>query len=272
MYWPVDGGRFPVVNEWGVTLFCSSTWAGPVLEGCQLFPPSMLNSVKMSKKLFIWNMPSACFWIRTPPREGRVGLSRITTPVGRSPPWRLSATISVSKRPSSPEEPRLITCTETAAGARAGRKVCPPSVESIMSTCELNVSIWSPPGGGGGNDWVKKRWRMSEMTMPGLPAAAYAAWNCAGVTYSPSGSGNRGLATAIGATAAGSLCSSTGVGCVEGDQLCPPSRLISVNTSKKLLTMKPPCPNWRLVRPIDCRLGLSRSITPGGSVPPEMSS
>src|ERR1017187_5188228 len=58
---------------------------------------------------------------------------------------------------------------------------------------------------------------------------------------------------------------------VEADQLWPPSKLSSVNTSKKLLTR-----NWpgfkgsgrELRRPTDCLVGLSRIIIPGGSPEP----
>ena len=55
-----------------------------------------------------------------------------------------------------------------------------------------------------------------------------------------------------------------------GLQVCPPSKLTSVKISKKLSIL-----NWpvagsgvMLVLPSDCLLGLSRTITLGGSPPP----
>src|ERR1041385_1137819 len=61
-------------------------------------------------------------------------------------------------------------------------------------------------------------------------------------------------------------------GCVsDGDQVCPPSKLTSVNTSKKLpMAYSPVFGSWRtLVRPSDAFDGLSRTITPPGRLPPD---
>jgi hypothetical protein len=55
----------------------------------------------------------------------------------------------------------------------------------------------------------------------------------------------------------------------EGDQVAPPSRLTSVKMSKKLLTWYVLPAVRTLVRPSDALVGLSRTITPPGNVPPD---
>ena len=55
----------------------------------------------------------------------------------------------------------------------------------------------------------------------------------------------------------------------EGDQVWPPSKLTSVNTSKKLLMRKSAAVLRTLVLPMEALLGLSRTMMPPGSVPPE---
>src|SRR4029078_12532836 len=55
----------------------------------------------------------------------------------------------------------------------------------------------------------------------------------------------------------------------EGDHVAPPSVLTSVNTSKKLSILEPVGDCRILVRPNDALLGLSRTMTPAGKVPPD---
>src|SRR5881394_27376 len=56
---------------------------------------------------------------------------------------------------------------------------------------------------------------------------------------------------------------------IEGDQVTPPSKLNSVNTSKKLSIAKSLGLVRTLVLPSDALEGLSRTITPPGKVPPD---
>src|SRR5215471_2401162 len=53
------------------------------------------------------------------------------------------------------------------------------------------------------------------------------------------------------------------------DQVAPPSVLTSVKMSKKLPMLKPAAVVRTLVRPSDALVGLSRTITPPGNVPPD---
>src|SRR6516164_919863 len=54
-----------------------------------------------------------------------------------------------------------------------------------------------------------------------------------------------------------------------GDQVAPPSKLTSVKMSKKLLIWYVLPVVRTLVRPSDALVGLSRTITPPGNVPPD---
>ena len=91
------------------------------------------------------------------PVEALLGLSRTMTPPGSVPPERLKDSISVSKKRVAPESRWLLTETDTFAGAENGVKLAPPLTEICPSTIESKFSVWLPPGGGGGIDWVKPR-------------------------------------------------------------------------------------------------------------------
>ena len=80
------------------------------------------------------------------------------------------------------------------------------------------------------------------------------------------------VGAATGGMTMGSTHRSTCFAANAGDQFWPPSRLSSVKMSKKLSIMKPPLSGVIVVFPGEARVGLSRTITPGGSVPPAMSS
>ncbi len=83
---------------------------GPRCVGCQVWPPSVLNSMNTSKKLAIWNWPPMAEPVtQTRPVEARVGLSRIITPLGRLPPAMFSCSISVSKKRVWPKSVPLLT-------------------------------------------------------------------------------------------------------------------------------------------------------------------
>jgi hypothetical protein len=63
-----------------------------------------------------------------------------------------------------------------------------------------------------------------------------------------------------------------GGGLVEASQVWPLSMLNSVNTSKKLLMVKPPLDAGEMaVLPVEARVGLSRMRMPAGRPPPEIS-
>jgi uncharacterized membrane protein len=63
-----------------------STACDGALAGVQVWPPSMLSSVKMSKKLLIMNPPPGLGVNVVVPVDGIVGLSRTSTPGGSEPP------------------------------------------------------------------------------------------------------------------------------------------------------------------------------------------
>src|ERR1035441_3422984 len=112
-------------------------------------------------------------------------------PPGSVPPDRSSDNISVSKNRVLPvsKSDRLFTCTLTLAGAENGVKLAPPFMETRPLTCEPKLSVWLPPGGGGGCVWVNRSWLALVMMRP----FAYNASHCAGLTYEPSGGGRFGL-------------------------------------------------------------------------------
>ena len=75
----------------------STTVAGPVSDAAHVAPPSVLTSMKMSKKLSISVSIVRPDFSLVRPSEALVGLSRILRPPGRLPPWMVKASISVSK-------------------------------------------------------------------------------------------------------------------------------------------------------------------------------
>src|SRR5258708_38714402 len=105
-----------------------------------------------------------------------------------------------------------------------------------MSTTELIECTSLDPAAGGSNDCVKNLWLTSLITIP----CANSACHCCGDTYTPLGGGKsfRGWPTC--ADCAGSLRNSTCAAPCAGVHETPLSKLTSVFTSKKLLTMYPP--------------------------------
>src|SRR6185295_15612414 len=63
----------------------SSRWVGPLVEGAQFSPPSVLSSKKMSKYELIWKRPPARGVTVVTPPAGRADSRRIHA-VGRVPP------------------------------------------------------------------------------------------------------------------------------------------------------------------------------------------
>src|SRR5438094_751410 len=103
MYWPFAGGKFGFGKNRLRAGRRGDIMAGAPTGKLQVPPPSVLISVKTSKKLSMWNRPSEVARTLVRPSEARVGLSRIITPAGRVPPERLSDSISVSKNRVGPE-------------------------------------------------------------------------------------------------------------------------------------------------------------------------
>ena len=73
-------------------------WTGTTQDaGCQVWPPSIVSSVKTSKKPAIMEPPSGpTVRALSLPSEASVGLSRNITPCGTFPPEIFSANISKS--------------------------------------------------------------------------------------------------------------------------------------------------------------------------------
>src|SRR5216684_883232 len=84
-YLPSGVGKRSERKKLRGALRCNSTCVDPV-EGDQVWPPSVLSSVKTSKKLAIMKPPAVSGWMLVPPSEASVGLSRIITPFGKLPP------------------------------------------------------------------------------------------------------------------------------------------------------------------------------------------
>src|ERR1039458_8790636 len=82
------------------------------------------------------------------------------TAPGSVPPDRFNDSISVSKKRVLPvsKSDRLPTCTLTLAGAENGVKLAPPFIEIRPLTLDPKLSVWLPPGGGGGCVCVKRSW------------------------------------------------------------------------------------------------------------------
>jgi hypothetical protein len=89
------------VTSTAVGVFVDCGWCvivpGPLVVGDHVFPPSRLNSVKMSKKLLIWKAPGALLPTLVRPIDGTVGLCRTSIPGGSEPPVKFNCVISVSK-------------------------------------------------------------------------------------------------------------------------------------------------------------------------------
>jgi len=96
---------------------------------------------------------------------------------------------------------------------------------------------------------------------------SYNACQSAGLIYCPLGGGRFGSGNSTGGA---SQINSTRAGSFAASHVAPPSRLTSVQMSKKLSTLNVPSPkSVSDVPPCDGIVGLSRNITLGGRSPPD---
>ncbi len=133
--------------------------------GSQVWPPSRLSSVKMSKKLLIMQPPGTVRRV-APPSDALVGLSRNCTEAGRLPLKKSSRSISVSKNCTVPVGVPPVVRSVICDWQCIAWNVAPPSRDRSSMASQPILSVVLVPGAGGGSPPVKARSRRSLRTTP----------------------------------------------------------------------------------------------------------